>query len=617
MLAARPLRGRRRTGVPTELLAFAARVADPNRAPGQPGDLPAVDATVPDRRADRRDRARLRARPGGRSATTRRSSASSSGTRPSCASSAYPWRSAPRASSTPSPATGSPAATTRCPTSPSRPTRRRRSASRPGCGSARGLAAAASSGLAKLRAAGIDVDPHATLGVEPVVTVDPAFEPLTAAVRDRQAVTFDYRTPEDDAAATRRLQPWGVVCWRGRWYVVGHDLDRAAARCFRLSRIVSRGAAGRPARRLHPARGNVDLIGYVAQLVRAGRADRPRHVSWSRRAGRPACGAGPRRPSRARTATGWCCATPRRARRPAGWSATAPTSLVLDPPEVRDAVVALLAQIAAAHADAAARGAGGGAGMTTVRGPARPAAQPGALPAGPARHRRSPRRPPTSASTERQLREDLELLWVCGLPGYGPGDLIDMAFDGDRVTHHLRRRHRPAAAAHPGRGARAGGGAAACWPRRPAWPSATRSSRALAKIEHAAGDLADAPVAVRLPGNADRLEELRDVVAAAPGAADHLLHGDPRRDHRAGGRPDAGPGRRRPGLPGGVVPAGRGGPAVPGRPHRRLDRARRAGPGAAAGPRRPTYGPARSSGPTPDLPLVTLRVGRGARWITE
>src|SRR2546430_17615030 len=36
--------------------------------------------------------------------------------------------------------------------------------------------------------------------------------------------------------------------------------------------------------------------------------------------------------------------------------------------------------------------------------------------------------------TERQLREDLELLWMCGLPGYGPGDLIDMAFDGDRVT---------------------------------------------------------------------------------------------------------------------------------------------------------------------------------------
>jgi proteasome accessory factor C len=34
---------------------------------------------------------------------------------------------------------------------------------------------------------------------------------------------------------------------------------------------------------------------------------------------------------------------------------------------------------------------------------------------------------------ERQLRGDLELLWMCGLPGYGPGDLIDLAFEGDRV----------------------------------------------------------------------------------------------------------------------------------------------------------------------------------------
>src|SRR4051812_25987767 len=34
---------------------------------------------------------------------------------------------------------------------------------------------------------------------------------------------------------------------------------------------------------------------------------------------------------------------------------------------------------------------------------------------------------------ERQLRSDLELLWMCGLPGYGPGDLIDMSFEGDRV----------------------------------------------------------------------------------------------------------------------------------------------------------------------------------------
>jgi predicted DNA-binding transcriptional regulator YafY len=35
--------------------------------------------------------------------------------------------------------------------------------------------------------------------------------------------------------------------------------------------------------------------------------------------------------------------------------------------------------------------------------------------------------------SERQLRTDLELLWMCGLPGYGPGDLIDLSFEGDRV----------------------------------------------------------------------------------------------------------------------------------------------------------------------------------------
>jgi proteasome accessory factor C len=36
--------------------------------------------------------------------------------------------------------------------------------------------------------------------------------------------------------------------------------------------------------------------------------------------------------------------------------------------------------------------------------------------------------------TPRQLRRDLELLWMCGLPGYGPGDLIDLSFEGDTVT---------------------------------------------------------------------------------------------------------------------------------------------------------------------------------------
>lgn len=36
--------------------------------------------------------------------------------------------------------------------------------------------------------------------------------------------------------------------------------------------------------------------------------------------------------------------------------------------------------------------------------------------------------------SEKQLRRDLELLWICGLPGYGPGDLVDLSFSGDTVT---------------------------------------------------------------------------------------------------------------------------------------------------------------------------------------
>ncbi|WP_130507754.1 helix-turn-helix transcriptional regulator [Krasilnikovia cinnamomea] len=152
-----------------------------------------------------------------------------------------------------------------------------------------GLAAAASSGLAKLRAAGVDVDPQATLGVEPVVTVDPSFGPLTAAARDRRAVTFAYRTPENDTAATRHLEPWGVVCWQGRWYVVGHDSDRAATRCFRLSRIVGNvRATGRDGAFTPPP--DVDLISHVARwsgpVVHTGRASvlaRPGRAAGLRR----------------------------------------------------------------------------------------------------------------------------------------------------------------------------------------------------------------------------------------------------------------------------------------------------------------------------------------------
>jgi proteasome accessory factor C len=36
--------------------------------------------------------------------------------------------------------------------------------------------------------------------------------------------------------------------------------------------------------------------------------------------------------------------------------------------------------------------------------------------------------------SQSQLRKDLTLLWMCGLPGHGPGDLIDLAFEGETVS---------------------------------------------------------------------------------------------------------------------------------------------------------------------------------------
>jgi len=55
-------------------------------------------------------------------------------------------------------------------------------------------------------------------------------------------VEFDYQRPGGEVAP-RRIQPWGVVRYSGRWYAVGHDLDRGEERVFRLSRV--RGEARR------------------------------------------------------------------------------------------------------------------------------------------------------------------------------------------------------------------------------------------------------------------------------------------------------------------------------------------------------------------------------------
>ena len=101
--------------------------------------------------------------------------------------------------------------------------------------------------LVKLRAAGLEVDDQAPTVVEPRVRAEPAFGPLLAAVQNGQAVRFEYRRSGSPERIMRTLEPWGVVSWRARWYVVGHDRDRGATRCFRLSRVTGQvRAVGKP-----------------------------------------------------------------------------------------------------------------------------------------------------------------------------------------------------------------------------------------------------------------------------------------------------------------------------------------------------------------------------------
>jgi proteasome accessory factor B len=101
------------------------------------------------------------------------------------------------------------------------------------------LAGAAAGALLKLRAAGVD-DPQdlPQHGIEPRLgTSEPAFGPLWEAVRDRRPVTFAYRAAGRSEPQRREFEPWGVVNRKGRWYVAGWDRGREATRVFRLSRV--------------------------------------------------------------------------------------------------------------------------------------------------------------------------------------------------------------------------------------------------------------------------------------------------------------------------------------------------------------------------------------------
>jgi predicted DNA-binding transcriptional regulator YafY len=212
------------------------------------------------------------------------------------------------------------------------------------------LGDAGSAALRKLRDAaesGAEPDrPVAGLQAR-VRTSEPAFGDLFAAIRARRAVQFDYRTAAATTPETRSLEPWGMVSYHGAWYVVGQDTVRNAPRTFRLSRITGPvKAVGRAGAVTVPA--DIDL---KERVVSSAEPAETRFALLKVRSGR---GAGVRRGGVVLEVA----ADPDgfdhvQVPMPSLWdvarrvAAQGPDAVVVDPPDLRDAVVGLLRAAAA------------------------------------------------------------------------------------------------------------------------------------------------------------------------------------------------------------------------------------------------------------------------------
>jgi proteasome accessory factor B len=204
------------------------------------------------------------------------------------------------------------------------------------------LADAAAGGLLKLRAAGVESEDIPD--IEPRVrTDDAAFPAMWQAVRDHRPVVFSYQAVGRATPQQRHLEPWGVVCRYGRWYVGGHDRDRGAPRVFRLSRVMGPVTFDGPPRSFTVPAGT-----DVRDLVRSWDGQQPQRRTAVIRV-RHGAGYGLRR---------WARQVPG-APGEAGWdrlefpfsevdwmaghlASFGPDVVVLDPPDLREAVIGSL-----------------------------------------------------------------------------------------------------------------------------------------------------------------------------------------------------------------------------------------------------------------------------------
>ncbi|MFD1544957.1 helix-turn-helix transcriptional regulator [Nonomuraea guangzhouensis] len=98
-------------------------------------------------------------------------------------------------------------------------------------------------------------------------SVDPSIlTTLTAVCRDRERLRFDYHD-HDGAATVRAVEPYRLVNWGRRWYLLAWDVERGDWRTFRVDRMRPRTPTGprfQPRDLPHD-----DVAAYVSRRVSA------------------------------------------------------------------------------------------------------------------------------------------------------------------------------------------------------------------------------------------------------------------------------------------------------------------------------------------------------------
>ncbi|MEV0620725.1 WYL domain-containing protein [Nonomuraea sp. NPDC050404] len=88
---------------------------------------------------------------------------------------------------------------------------------------------------------------------------------IANAARDHERLRFDY-TGHEGEVSTRNAEPYRLVHRRGRWYLLGYDVDRQGWRTFRVDRLRPRTPAG-PRFSPRELPGDGDVAAYVDKGV--------------------------------------------------------------------------------------------------------------------------------------------------------------------------------------------------------------------------------------------------------------------------------------------------------------------------------------------------------------